>query len=408
MPTKDNREITVTKLDHQGRGIGYIDNKIVFIENALPEETVKANLYKENSKIIEGITDEIIIKSPKRVKSKCPYFEECGGCHLRHLSYEDTLKFKENKVLEILEKYANIENINVETIKNASKDFYRNKAEFKIEDGIIGYYKTSTHKLVPIERCLNVEESLNKFLMSADLLNLNSAKVTVKTNNNGEIILIVETEEENNIDINKLRETNKLVGIIYNNNLIYGSDHFIEVIGNLFFKETYNSFFQVNRNVTEKLFDIIKENIEENNTVLDLCSGVGTLSIVASQKAKKVYGIEIVENAVKDALLNAKMNKRDNIHFMLGDAFELLNKIEDKIDTVIVDPPRSGMTKNGIESILNIKPKKIIYTSCDVMTLSRDLNLLKENYELKKIYILDMFSYTYHVETISILTHKTN
>jgi len=405
MPTKDKHEIDIIKLDHQGRGIGYIDNKITFVKNALPDEKVTIEIKKENSKFNEAFMIDIITKNPKRIKSKCPYFEVCGGCQLRHMSYEETLKFKENKVKEILKKYTGLE-VKTEMIKNSNKDFYRNKAEFKIRDGIIGYYKSSTHELVPIERCFNVEESINKFLMTANLLNLENAKVTVKTNHNAEIILIIETEELNNINVTQLREKNKLVGIVYNNELVFGSDHFIENIDGLFFKESYNSFFQINRHITEKLLNIIKENIKDNETVLDLCCGVGTLSIVASLKAKKVYGIEIVENSIRDAILNAKMNKRDNIYFMLGDAFALMNKIEDTIDTIIIDPPRSGMSKEGIEGILKIKPSNIIYTSCDIMTLSRDLIFLKDEYEIKKVHVLDMFSYTYHVETVTILKRR--
>ena len=174
----------------------------------------------------------------------------------------------------------------------------------------------------------------------------------------------------------------------------------------MLFKETYNSFFQVNRYINIELFRLLKDNIEENSTVLDLCCGVGTLSIVASQKAKKVYGIEIVENAIKDALINTRMNKKENVEFMLGDAFTSINKINDIIDTIIIDPPRSGLTKKAIDNIKEKEIEKIVYISCDPITLARDINNLKELYNLEKIYLLDMFSYTYHVECVCVMTRR--
>lgn len=398
-------EVKIDKLDHQGRGIAYDEEGILFVENALEGEKVSIKVVKETNKYREAKVDNYITKSEKRVKSKCPFYEECGGCHLRHLSYDDTLDFKKNKLLEILKKYASVD-IDVNIIKNKVKDFYRNKVEVQIKNGLFGFYQKDTHEIVEVDRCLNAQESINTVLRSTSLFEIQNGLMIIRTNYNGEIIISIQSEEEVKVDLEKLRERCKLVGIILNDKILFGADHFIEIVEDMFFKVTYNSFFQVNHYINRELFKIIRENINTSDVVLDLFSGVGTLSIVASKKALKVYAIEIVENAVRDALVNAKMNKINNINFMLGDAYKLVNKVEDKIDTIIIDPPRKGLSSEAIETILNKEPKKIIYVSCDPITLSRDLKSLKEKYDIQKVYLLDMFSFTFHVECVCILNRR--
>ena len=399
--------LKIEKLDHQGRGIAHSDDKIVFVENALPDEIVEVQIVDETSKYKVAIVTDYIEKSSARNKSKCPYYEECGGCHLRHLSYDDTIAFKKNKLTEILQKYAGL-TPNIEVVKNKNKDFYRNKVELHISNGVAGFYKKHSHDIVELDRCLNVEDAINTILRSLDFFHLSEALMIIKCNYNGEIIIAIESHEEPHIDVEILREKVKLVGIIYNGETYFGADHYIEMAGGLLFKETYNSFFQVNRYMTEQLFAIVKSFLKPNSTVLDMCCGVGTLSLLAARVVKKVYGIEIVENAIKDAIINARMNKIENVEFMLGDAFENAGKIVDSIDTIVVDPPRSGLSPEGINNILTITPQSIIYISCDPVTLSRDLKILSTQYDVKKVYLLDMFSYTYHLENICILERKNH
>lgn len=398
-------ELEIVKFDHHGRGIGYLNGKIVFVDNALPGEKVKIECIRENAKYMEGKVTEYLNTSDRRLKSKCPFYEECGGCQLRHMSYEDTIDFKKNKVTDILKKYANV-SPKIEVVKNDNKDLYRNKIEVRFSDGVMGYYKKRSHDLVEIDRCLNAEEAINSLLLSIDLIPVQNGTLTIKANYNGELILIIESDDEVNIDIDKLREKHKLVGIILNEKVIFGADHFIEIVDDMFFKESYNSFFQVNRTINSKLFKLIEENIDEGSTVLDICSGVGTLSIVASKKAKEVYAIEIVENAVRDSLINARMNKRENIEFMLGDAFSTIKKIDKQVDTILIDPPRSGLNREALEGILEKEAREIVYISCDPVTLARDLKVLMSKYEIKKFYLLDMFSYTYHTENFVVLEKK--
>ena len=198
----------------------------------------------------------------------------------------------------------------------------------------------------------------------------------------------------------------KLVGIIYNDITIYGENFFYERINGKLFKVSYNSFFQINENITNKLFALIKNNIDKDSTVLDLYSGVGTLGIVASSKAKTVYSIEIIKNAVLNGITNAKLNQKTNIKFMLGDVAKLLDKVNLASHTVIIDPPRKGLDKKTKEFILKKLPAKIIYVSCEANTLMRDLKELENIYEIIDYKILDMFSYTYHVENFCVLKRK--
>ena len=394
----------IEKLDFNLRGITHIDGKVIFVDNALPGEEVKVDILKDEKTYSIAEVKEYITKSPKRIKSKCPYFDTCGGCMIRNLNYNDGLNYKKDNVIEIIKRNANID-INPKVIKNEQKDLYRNKIEIKCIDGKYGFYKRNSHNLVEIDRCLNAEEPINKMIMHLEDLNLTNGEIIIKCNNMGEILLNIITKDTCNIDIDHLREKVKLVGIVYNDKIIYGNDYFMETIDNKLYKESYNSFFQVNRYINEKLIRALKENIDDNSIVLDLCCGVGTLGLSIAEKCKKVYGIEIVKNAIEDAIFNAKINNINNAEYILGDAFVLMEDIKD-IDTIIIDPPRNGISKNGIKNILNKKVNKLIYISCNPITLARDLNLLKEEYDIKKSYVLDMFSYTNHIESLVVLERK--
>lgn len=397
------KKVTIEKLDHFGRGIGKIDGKVIFIPNALPNENVLYEIEKEAKKYLVGKNIEIINKSENRVEPECPYFEKCGGCSLQHLSYEDTKKFKIDKIKNLLEQNKlNVKNINF--IENKNDFYYRNKIEIKIENGKLGFYQNKTHDLVEINECIITKKSINKVINLLLKSGLENAKVTIRSNYNDELLLIIDTND--NFKYEQIIKENKVAGIILNGKTIHNDSYFIEVINNKYFKVSYNSFFQINEYICQKLFELIDKYIEENAIVADLYCGVGTLSIVASYKAKKVYGIEIVENAVLNAIENAKINHRDNIYFSLGSVPKVIDKINDKLDTIIVDPPRAGLDKYTLDTILKFKPKTILYVSCDPMTLMRDLKSLEDEYEIKELNLLDMFSYTYHVETVCVLEKK--
>ena len=391
-------QVHIDRMDHFGNGIGNINGKIIFVKGALPGETVDVTITKDKKSFMEGTINTIIYKSSKRVEPFCKYFGVCGGCSLCHLNYENTLEYKKERVKNILSKF-DIPKINV--IKNENDLYYRNKIELKIVDGKLGFYEKSTHNLIEIKECKVTKKSINKSFEFVKNMKLENANVTIRANYNDEVLIIIDSKEKPVI-LNP--EDYKIVGIVLNDKCIYGQDNFMEKINNLFFTVSYNSFFQVNNYINLELFNLIKQNIV-GKTVLDLYSGVGTLSIVASKVVDKVYSIEVTQNAVKNALINAKINKCDNINFILGKVEDKIGFINDKIDTIIVDPARAGLDKKTIEVINNICPQRIIYVSCDTQSLANNLVDLA-NYEIKKFYILDMFSYTYHIECFCILDRK--
>ncbi len=391
-------QVHIDRMDHFGNGIGNINGKIIFVKGALPGETVDVTITKDKKSFMEGTINTIIYKSSKRVEPFCKYFGVCGGCSLCHLNYENTLEYKKERVKNILSKF-DIPKINV--IRNENDLYYRNKIELKIVDGKLGFYEKSTHNLIEIKECKVTKKSINKSFEFVKNMKLENANVTIRANYNDEVLIIIDSKEKPVI-LNP--EDYKIVGIVLNDKCIYGQDNFMEKINNLFFTVSYNSFFQVNNYINLELFNLIKENIV-GKTVLDLYSGVGTLSIVASKVVDKVYSIEVTQNAVKNALINAKINKCDNINFILGKVEDKIGFINDKIDTIIVDPARAGLDKKTIEVINNICPQRIIYVSCDTQSLANNLVDLT-NYEIKKFYILDMFSYTYHIECFCILDRK--
>lgn len=392
----------INKLDHFGRGIIF-DEKITFVNYALPSEEIDYQIIKKSKKYNLAQITNLKTKSADRVDVPCPYFFKCGGCALEHLKYSKNLEFKKEKVEEILNKYAKIKT-NINVIENPHPYNYRNKLSLKIKNGKLGFYETKSHKLVEITQCLLAQESINQIIKDISYFHLQTANITFRTNYNNELLIIIQTADNINIDLPYLTQKHKIVGIIINDAIFYGEDKFIEKVANRLFQVSYNSFFQVNPYVTTKIFEIVTENVQKDSIVTDLYCGVGTLGIVAAQKACQVYGIEIVPNAIKNALINKKINKCSNIEFCLGDAKEVIDKIKAKIDTIIIDPPRNGLSQETLNNILKITPKDLIYISCDPMTLARDLKILKERYIIKKIYIADMFSYTYHVETVCILS----
>lgn len=394
-------EIKIEKLDDFGRGICYIDNKVTFVPNTIPNDLVEIKITKEFKNYNEGKLINILIPSKKRIEPKCPYFSKCGGCVLQNMNYKDTLEYKKEKVTNIFKK--NKLEINPIVIENANYYNYRNKISLKVIDKKIGYYEPKSNSIVEIDSCLVASNSINKTIQLIKKMNIINGLVTIRCNKNDEILIIINSKDKLNIDVDSIKEKIKLVGIVINNKLFYGEDFLYENINGIFYKISYDSFFQVNPYIASKIFDIIKENINSNETVLDIYSGVGTLSLTASTVAKKVIGIEIVENAVLNAIHNAKINKINNVDFLLNDATKAITKLNLSFDKVIVDPPRAGLTKTVIDTIKKIKPKEIIYVSCDPQTLVRDIKLLSDLYTINKFYIADMFSFSYHVESICIL-----
>lgn len=396
--------MNIERLDDLGRGIGYLDGKITFIPWTIPGDVVEVIVTENHKKYNVAKVKHFIKYSEKRIQPPCPYFTKCGGCTLQNLAYNDTLEYKVKKIKNIFKK--NKIDINLEIIANSNPYNYRNKISLKVINGKIGFFENSTHQLVEIDGCIISSQALNKCIPLIEKMNIINGSITIRCNQNEEILIIIESQDNLKIDIDSLKKEIKLVGIIINDKTFYGENYLFERINNVLFKISYDSFFQVNSSVASKLFQIVKDNISLNDKVLDLYCGVGTLSLMAAANAKSVVGIEIVPNAILNAIFNASINSVDNTCFVLNDVSEAVSKISLDFDKVIVDPPRRGLTKEAIEVLLKIRPEKIIYVSCDPQTLVRDCKLLSENYDIEKSYILDMFSYTYHVETVLILKKR--
>lgn len=390
----------IEKLDNKGRGITYYNDLIMFVENALPNEEITVKDIKENKKFYEAKVDEIKNNNINRIMPKCPYYNECGGCNLMHMVIEYQEEYKENKLKEILKKYADIDE-KIRFIKSDKDLFYRNKLTLKIENGKWGFYNSGTHELIEVNKCILASVDINNILSNKGFINIKNGEITIRSNYKNEILISVFSDEK--ISLNEVPDN--VVGIVHNKKTIYKDNYFFDKIDDLEFKVSYDSFFQINNYVAGKIFEILRTNIKGKN-VLDLYCGVGTLGLSLMNIYKNIYGIEKIPNAIKDAKENAKNNNVTNAHFYVGDTSNLINKVNIKIDTVIVDPPRSGLNEKTINEILNINPKTLAYISCDPMTLSRDLKILKNTYKIKRLYALDMFPNTYHVESVVILERK--
>lgn len=392
----------ITKLDNKGRGITYKEDLIMFVKNALPNEEVSVTKVKDNKKYYEAESLEIKVKNPNRVEPKCPYYHECGGCNIMHMTSEFQKEFKINKVREILKKYADID-ISIKYIESNKDLFYRNKITLKKVDGKMGFYDESTHNLCKIDKCLIANDTINIILSKIDFLKFQNGEITIRVNYENKVLVSVYSRETVNIDYDNIPDN--IEGVVVNNKTIIKNNYFYDMIGDMKFKVSFNSFFQINNYIAGFIFDILRKNLKGKN-LLDLYCGVGTLGLSLKNQFKNIYGIEKIDNAIIDAKANAKNNGVSNAKFFAGDTSKILSKLNMKFDTVIVDPPRSGLNEQTRKQIMEIGAKTLCYISCDPMTLARDLSILKDMYEVKKVYALDMFPNTYHVESVFILNLK--
>ena len=396
-------EVKIEKLDNQGRGIAFVGGVITFIPNTLPSETADIRITKRSKKVNEGQVISLMEKSPKRVESKCKYYSVCGGCDLMHISYQDELEYKENKVKEVLGKFANIDPSIIKKIVPNNEYNYRNKATFQVNKNV-GFYKKDTNDIVNITKCLIVDNRINDLLevfKTMDITNMYQILVRVSST---EIMVVFKVDEGFKVNESLFKNVDCLM--TYENKKyknIKGSGYITETIGDLKFMISPDSFFQVNTAGALNLYNKVKEYVGSANNLLDLYCGTGSIGMFLSDISKKVIGVEINEYAVADANRNKDLNKIKNIEFICSDAGNI--NVND-IDVVVVDPPRSGLLKDALDYIINLNPEKIVYVSCDTVTLGRDLKVLSENYIVEEITPVDMFSKTSHVECVVKLVRK--
>lgn len=405
----------IERLDHQGRGITYINGKIAFVKDTLPGEEIELKIIKENSKLIEAEPTSFLKESQLRVKELCPYYKECGGCNLLHMSYEEQIKYKQSKIVDVMKKYADINSEVIKQIVPCDRQFhYRNKVTLKVKEKL-GYFKEKTYELIPIEKCLLVNDKINEIIKIlngyTDLSNIK--EVVIKSFTDKETMLIIYLQEDE-INENLLDYLSKHVDniIVYDNNKKMikriGKSNIIARLMKKQFKIGANSFFQVNMDQTLKIYDKIADYLSkiEDSTVLDLYCGVGSIGLYSVSNYAKLIGVEIVPEAIENAKTNAELNSMGNTKFLVGDTKTILMHSNYKADTIIVDPPRAGLDKSVIEDIKKINPNMLIYLSCDPITLARDLKLLSDLYDVEELIPYDMFPNTHHVETLVKLTKK--
>ena len=417
-----------------GEGIGYDHGVPVFIPGALMHETVDVKITQEKEKYKTAKLIRVIRKSKDRVEPECRYCDSCRACTLMHLKYERQLNYKKQTLKQALKKYADID-MPVSIIKNDNIYHYRNKFKlpFGMEKGkiVTGMYESERGRFVPIEDCIIHEEVLEKVRKQIlEIMNKYKLKaynertregyrsLIMRTFNN-KIALVFVVGDNTDLepmlsDLTRIEEvssiyysvnTNKKYINAIENDLVhvFGKNCLNARINGLKLVFTPKSFFQLNTRQAEVLYDEAVSLIDENDEeVLEAYCGVGVMSLMAARKAKHVTGVEIVPDAIDNAKKNSRYNKIDNVDFVVGDSGSVMEEIskEKQLDCLIVDPPRTGLDEKMINSILNSNAKKLIYVSCNPSTLAKNLNVLKEYYNIESIRAIDVFSNTEHVETI--------
>ena len=405
----------VIGLENEAQGVCKINGMIVFVPKVLVGEKIRIRITEIKKNFARGKAVEILEESKERIESKCPYYEECGGCDLRHHTIDENLKFKREKVYNALKRIGKID-VDVEKcVPSFKNDNYRNKASFKVENDRIGFYKEATYQLTDIKECLLVENEINDCLKEVrNYIKNNNNKInsiTIKYGNaRGELLIDIYSLDEEDIKIIDflIDKVSCLKTAIFNDKVVYGKGYIEEISNGLMFDVSSKSFFQVNSMQAEKLYDtaIKSAKLSKNDVALDLYCGTGTITMIVSKYVKKVIGIEIVEDAIRNAKQNMNINNINNVNFICGDATKEISKIKEKIDVIFVDPPRKGMDRKAISIMKKINPKKIIYISCNPVTMARDISYLTDLYDVKKVIPFDMFPNTAHVECVCVMERR--
>ena len=470
MKKNDLFSLKITDMGVDGEGIGKYDGMTFFVKDALIGDEIRARATKLKKHYGYARVEEIITPSPYRVEPQCPLHRRCGGCQIQALSYEEQLAFKENKVRSNLQRIGGFSKEELEQvclpIVGMEHPFrYRNKAQFPVgldKEGklVTGFYAARTHAIIPVEDCLlGVEENKDVLMAVKEWMLLKQIPAYDETTGTGLVrhILIrygFTTEEvmvcliingdrlpEKEALIERLSVLPGMTSISYNINTertnvilgkrtecIWGMPYITDYIhlrntGDFSVEDTAiayhispQSFYQVNPVQTEKLYSTALEyaKLTGKESVWDLYCGIGTISLFLSQKAKQVYGVEIVPQAIEDAKTNAALNGITNAEFFVGKAEEVLPQFynSDDLDAgmrhpdvIVVDPPRKGCDEQCLSTMLAMKPQRIVYVSCDSATLARDLRILVDGgYELRKVRAFDQFAHTGHVETVVLLS----
>ena len=442
-----NKEYIVDIVDigQGGVGIGKYEGFTVFVDGGLVQDKIKVKITKSKKNYAVGDMIEIIEKSPFRVARKCSEnLRQCGGCQIQELDYQKQLDIKTNEVKQVISRIGKLDDVVIHDTLGMEHPFrYRNKAQFPIQKKdnmpVIGFYKKKSHDLISTDECI-IQHEVNDKIIKIIKTYIRAYNVSIydeKTHKGllrhlvtkvgfttGEVMIVLVANgkklpylkelasvlKENIpgfktlvVNVNT-QKTNVILG--KENIVAYGDGMIRDYIGELVFEISPLSFFQVNPLQTEVLYNKALEyaNLGENDTVFDIYCGIGTISLFLAQKAKKVYGIEIVEDAIKDAKRNAKINNMDNVEFYVGKAEEVVPKMYKegkRANVVVVDPPRKGCDEKVLDTIVSMEPDRVVYVSCNPSTLARDLAYLNERgYKCHEIQPVDMFPHSVHVENV--------
>lgn len=450
-------EVYIEDMGSDGAGIGKIGTFPLFVKDTVIGDKIRVRVVKVKKNYGYGRVMEILEQSPDRVEAKCPVARQCGGCTLQHLSYEKQLEYKYNKVKNCLVRIGGLKDIEDKmemTLGMEEPFYYRNKAQFPVgknKDGeiVTGFYAGRTHSIIENDHCC-IQAQVNDEILPIvkEYMKENRVEPYDEERHRGLVrhiltrvgfttgevmVCLVLNGKAKNLPnkeklVEKLSQIKGMTSIVVNKNTdktnkilgteietLWGRDYIEDYIGNVKYQIGPLSFYQVNPEQTKVLYGKALEyaGLTGNETVWDLYCGIGTISLFLAQKAKQVYGVEIIPEAIEDARRNAAMNGMDNVEFFVGKAEEILpEKYKESrgtmfADVIVVDPPRKGCEESLLETIVKMGPEKVVYVSCDPATLARDLKYLDANgYEVQKVQPVDMFGMSGHVETVCLLTKK--
>jgi 23S rRNA (uracil1939-C5)-methyltransferase len=445
-------DVTFEDLTHDGLGVAKIDGFPIFVKNGLPGEKAKIKVIKVKKGYGYGRLMELYEQSPDRVEPSCPIYKQCGGCQLQHLSYEGQLRAKQKHVKEVMARIGKLENVIVHPVIGMKDPWrYRNKAQVPVgerEGGLVaGFYQERSHEIINMDACL-IQQEMNDIVVQTVKKICEKYKVPAynEVTHKGVlrhimarygaatkevmVVLITRTEElphKKKIVQEIIDSVPNVKSIIQNINpkktnvimgdetkVLWGAEYIYDYIGDIKFAISARSFYQVNPEQTKVLYEKALEyaGLTGEETVIDAYCGIGTISLFLAKKAKKVYGVEVVPEAIEDAKRNAELNGITNVEFAVGEAEAVIPKWYEQgihADCIVVDPPRKGCDETLLQTIIAMKPKRVVYVSCNPATLARDLRILEDGgYQTIEVQPVDMFPHTAHVECVSQIVLREN
>lgn len=446
-PVQKNETLTVTieDLTHEGAGVAKVNGYALFIPQALPGETVDIKVVKTKAGYGYGRLLQVQTKSEHRVEPPCPIFYKCGGCQIQHMDYSAQLAYKQKQVKDVMDRVAKLPNVPVRPVIGMDDPWrYRNKSQvpvaFQQGDLVAGFYAKRSHSIVDMDQCI-IQHKENDIVVQTVKQLAKELRIPAYEEQShqgvlrhivarygkttGQVMVVLVTKEKKlphkEAFISGIRKhvpgvvsivqniNNKRTNVIFGQQteVLWGKHYLYDEINGIQFAISARSFYQVNPEQTNRLYSKALEyaDLTGNETVIDAYCGIGTISLFLAKKARHVYGVEIVPEAIKDAKRNAKLNQITNATFAVGQAEEVIPRWYDQgidADVIVVDPPRKGCDEALLRTMIEMKPKRIVYVSCNPGTLARDLRILEDGgYKTEEVTPVDMFPQTTHVEAVA-------